>query len=95
MILKETKNIIKKENDFHLHFCLDKNTTDASDGEYFLKESCADWHSDSKVKVRGGLIDIKSLIVCTKEVLKKSKYHGRYLEHYKFDGKYFVISIGS
>lgn len=95
MLLYGIKDLLKNENNFYVNFLLNSNTTDASDGEYFAKDECTEWRSDSKVIVRGGLIDIKSLAMCTSEILNKSKYHGRFLESCKFDGKYFQVFIGS
>ena len=59
------------------------------------KKLCKFHYSDSKVVVRSGLIDIRSLLICSAEILNKTGYWGRYLERYNFDDKYFEIGVGS
>ena len=59
------------------------------------KKHCKQFYSDSKVIVRGGLVDVRSLIKCTAEILIKTRYWGRFLDAYEFDGQYFNIRVGS
>lgn len=69
------------------------NRVNARDGEYYAK--WCEHISDSQVYVSGGLMDMSTLIQCTKEILIESEYWGRYLEMAEFKDNMIHISIGS
>ena len=86
--------------------------TDAPDGRYTLsyenfnhhdegrhRDRMCYWFSSSKLIVRSNLIDLQSLVQCTKELLVDSGYHGSFLEgvifHQQGNTKTFTLHIGS
>jgi len=97
------------------HLSIDSSVetyTDAPDGRYTLsyenfnhhdegrhRDRMCYWFSSSKLIVRSNLIDLQSLVQCTKELLVDSGYHGSFLEgvifHQQGNTKTFTLHIGS
>lgn len=89
--------------------CLDESSwtySDLPDGEYSLI-SCRlfptkkkgfynrKWYSSStRAVVENGYWDVESVLKATREVLKKTKYHGYFIENFaKADGIYDFASV--
>lgn len=80
--------------ELYLHLSFDSNFTVAPDGSYplFLNQynwykedgGLLSWFSSSKVIVRSNLFDLESLTQCSREILWKCGYHGRFIEGVDF-----------
>ena len=75
------------------HRCSDYNTG-WEDNLYNLYRE-KDYFSKSKVIVRGGLVDIKTLTNAYREIQSQHNYYGKFIERQGFDGTYITIGIGS
>ena len=101
------------KEEVYISVCLDSNRVSIPSGDFkvvwfnsidYKKEgkkniytSSSNFSSTTKVRVRGGLVDLETLILATKEILEQNGYWGRYLEgvDYNSDKECLEVFIGS